>query len=77
MPEEQSVHARDGVADPQGCGNPERSGMAGLSIAAASPPHPQESASSSPRPHRPEATPHPGEKGLPYPKSKASGMRES
>ena len=46
--------------------------MAGLSIAAASPPHPQESASSSPRPHRPEATPFPGEKGLPYPKSKAS-----
>ncbi len=40
MPEEQSVHARDGVADPQGCGNPLRSGMAGLSIAAASPPHP-------------------------------------
>ncbi|MDQ1214140.1 hypothetical protein QE436_003454 [Pantoea anthophila] len=40
MPEEQSVHARDGVADPQGCGNPLRSGVAGLSIAAASPPHP-------------------------------------
>ncbi|WP_337039000.1 hypothetical protein [Pantoea anthophila] len=38
MPEEQSVHATDGVADPQGCGNPLRPGVAGLSIAAASPP---------------------------------------
>ncbi|MBK5016996.1 hypothetical protein IBT54_003975 [Pantoea sp. S62] len=33
MPEEQSVHATDGVADPQGCGNPLRSGIAGLSSA--------------------------------------------
>ena len=33
MPEEQSVHARDGVADPHGCGNPLRSGIAGLSTA--------------------------------------------
>ncbi len=33
MPEEQSVHARDGVADPHGCGNPLRSGIAGLSAA--------------------------------------------
>ena len=72
MPEEQSVHARDGVADTQGCGNPLRSGMAGLSFAAASPPHPQESASSRPRTHRSEATPNPGEKGPPCPKSKAS-----
>ena len=31
IPEEQSVHARDGVADPLGCGNPLRSGIAGLS----------------------------------------------
>ncbi len=33
MPEEQSVHARDGVADPHGCGNPLRSGIADLSAA--------------------------------------------
>ncbi|PWJ83271.1 UNVERIFIED_ORG: hypothetical protein C7430_101847 [Pantoea agglomerans] len=33
MPEEQSVHARDGVADPHGCGNPLQSGIAGLSAA--------------------------------------------
>ena len=33
VPEEQSVHARDGVADPHGCGNPLRSGIAGLSAA--------------------------------------------
>ena len=33
MPEEQSVHARDGVADPHGCGNPLRSGIVGLSAA--------------------------------------------
>gem|GEM_PF-6001565 len=75
MPEEQSVHVRDGVADPQGCGNPLRSGVAGLSLKAASPPHPQEYASSRPRTHPPEATPHPGEKGLPCPKSKASTPR--
>jgi hypothetical protein len=33
VPEEQSVHARDGVADPHGCGNPLRSGTAGLATA--------------------------------------------
>ena len=33
MPEEQSVYARDGVADPHGCGNPLRSGIVGLSAA--------------------------------------------
>jgi len=38
LPEEQSVHARDGVADPQGCGNPLRSGSAGLSTAPISQP---------------------------------------
>jgi hypothetical protein len=27
MPEEQSVRARDGAADPHGCGNPLRSGI--------------------------------------------------
>ena len=43
VPEEQSVHARDGVADPHGCGNPLRSGTAGLSAA----PDSQPSASSS------------------------------
>ncbi len=44
VPEEQSVHARDGVADPHGCGNPLRSGTAGLSAA----PDSQPSASSHP-----------------------------
>ena|GEM_PF-3534707 len=38
MPEEQSVHATDGVDDPQGCANPLRSGMAGLSTAPGSQP---------------------------------------
>ncbi len=38
LPEDQSVHARDGVADPQGCGNPLRSGSAGLSTAPLSQP---------------------------------------
>ncbi|VXC70032.1 hypothetical protein PANT111_90253 [Pantoea brenneri] len=32
MPEEQSVRARDGAADPQGCGNPLRSGMPFLAL---------------------------------------------
>jgi len=85
MPEEQSVHARDGVADPQGCGNPLRSGVAGLSLTAASPPHPQEYASSRPRTHPPEATPYPGEKACHARRAKrprqgwrgrSAGMRE-
>ncbi len=86
MPEEQSVHARDGVADPQGCGNPLRSGVTGLSFAAASPPHPQESASSRPRTHPPEATPYPARKACHARRAKrprqgwrgrSAGMRES
>jgi len=32
MPEEQSVRARDGTADPQGGGNPLRSGMPFLTL---------------------------------------------
>ncbi|VXB96632.1 hypothetical protein PANT111_20001 [Pantoea brenneri] len=32
MPEEQSVRARDGAADPQGCGKPLRSGMPLLTL---------------------------------------------
>ncbi|MGC0964483.1 hypothetical protein WKH17_19395, partial [Pantoea agglomerans] len=32
MPEEQSVRARDGVADPHGCGNPLRSGIPFLTL---------------------------------------------
>ncbi len=48
MPEEQSVHARDGVADPHGCGNPLRSGIVGLSAA----PNSQPPATS----HQPPAT---------------------
>jgi hypothetical protein len=50
MPEEQSVHARDGVADPHGCGNPLRSGIADLSAA----PDSQPPATS----HQPPATRH-------------------
>ncbi|MGD9425385.1 hypothetical protein ACLHDD_09520 [Pantoea sp. NSTU24] len=42
MPEEQSVHARGGVADPQGGGIPLRSGMAGLSAAPGSKRFPSE-----------------------------------
>ena len=32
MPEEQSVRAREGAADPQGCGNPLRSGIPFLTL---------------------------------------------
>jgi len=32
MPEEQSVCARDGAADPHGCGNPLRSGIPFLTL---------------------------------------------
>jgi len=32
MPEEQSVHARDGAADPHGCGNSLRSGIPFLTL---------------------------------------------
>ncbi|QPG28960.1 hypothetical protein IV493_09170 [Pantoea sp. SM3640] len=32
MPEEQSVRARDGAADPHGCGNPLRSGIPLLTL---------------------------------------------
>jgi hypothetical protein len=32
MPEKQSVRARDGVADPHGCGNPLRSGISFLTF---------------------------------------------
>ncbi|EFM19271.1 hypothetical protein PanABDRAFT_2866 [Pantoea sp. aB] len=32
MPEEQSVRARDGAADPHGCGNPLRSGLPFLTL---------------------------------------------
>jgi len=32
MPEEQSVRAREGAADPQGCGHPLRSGMPFLTL---------------------------------------------
>ena len=69
MPEEQSVHAREGVADPQGCGPPLRSGVAGLSAAPGSKRFPPLKTSQI-RP--PEATPEPSEKDPLCPKSKAS-----
>jgi len=77
MPEEQIVHARDGVADPQGCGNPLRSGIAGLSAAPDSQP-PATSFFSAllsrlKQHHTPSQRHHsPDKKGLQCPKSKAS-----
>ncbi|MGC1064314.1 hypothetical protein WKH44_23850, partial [Pantoea agglomerans] len=56
-PEEQSVHARDGVADPHGCGNPLRSGTAGLATAPDSQP-PAISHQPSATSHQPSATSH-------------------
>ncbi len=80
MPEEQSVHARDGVADPHGCGNPLRSGTAGLSAAPDSqPPAPSHQPFSRPASHTSNNTPipskrhpNPNKKGPLCPKSKAS-----
>ncbi|CAH6227665.1 hypothetical protein DAPPPG734_06360 [Pantoea agglomerans] len=86
VPEEQSVHARDGVADPHGCGNPLRSGTAGLATAPDSQPsaishqpsaisHPfsrPASKTSNTTPIPSKRHPNPNKKGLLCPKSKAS-----